>query len=275
MESSETLLKWKAEQAEVKALYNSIKNGNEKVRYRIDPAVAIKLKKTYASIIHDYIELYKEEFEAFFKVKHVPAIAFDMEEVHTYTAGSNQSICLLGILLNPDLTFEIYFDSIKRPPCDAETQGLDDEFSDWLQTKRKKLCLVTHGSNQKERAIVRKVECETQNTETLLLAILKQAKYPEPLKPNIHAFEQMIGFQRRGCMFIKHSKETEVPRKGLALLFPFQAKLSMWSLSAGKNPRTCKLCNKPQDVFLYCLEDSFLTILIYMYHSNHVPASKP
>jgi len=206
---------------------------------------------------------------ASFEVNPVPVIAFDIEEIHFPSMNSSQSICILGIQVNPDLTFEIYFGSIKRPPCDAETQELDEQFSRWLDGKGSGFCLLTHGSNQKERQIVGKMGCDTQNTETLLLEILKWSHHPEPQKPNIHAFEQMIGFQRQGCMFIKHSKETVIPRKNLALLFPFQAKLSMWSLSAGNEPRSCKLCGKPQDVFLYCLEDTFLTVLIHVYYHNH------
>ncbi|HME54534.1 MAG TPA: hypothetical protein VKM55_20145 [Candidatus Lokiarchaeia archaeon] len=271
MESCDPASQWKEEQAEVKALYNLVKNGNETVRYKIDPNVLGKLKEQYAAVVEEYIQRYKEEFETYFASNSASLLAFDLEEINTWGANTSFTICIIGIQINPGLDFELYFDSIRRPPCDAETKNIDERFSRWLHGKTKAICLLTHGSNQKEHQITAKMHnCETQNTETLLLEILKHANHPEPQKPNIHAFEQVIGFERYGCIFIKHCRETDIPRKSLAKLFPLQARISMWRLSAGKEPRACKVCNKPQDVFLYCLEDTFVTILIHVHYRNHV-----
>nr|MDO8118582.1 hypothetical protein [Candidatus Sigynarchaeota archaeon] len=62
----------------------------------------------------------------------------------------------------------------------------------------------------------------------------------------------------------------DLPKRDFAFLFPKQAKLSIWNLSDGKDPRACCLCDKTQDVFMYCVEDAFTTILIYLYYQNHV-----
>ena len=273
METSDMQALWKEEQAEVKRLYDLVKNGQETVRYKIAPDVMLVLKEKYVAIIEDLIQRYKAEFETYFTENDATLVAFDTEELTTWGTSSSYTICIVAIQIKPGLDFDLYFDSIKRPPCDEETKNLDDRLTRWLHGKTGAMCLLTHGSNQKENQITAKMHgCEKLNTEKLLLDILKQEN--QPLKPNIHAFEQVIGFERRGCIFIKHSRETDIPRKSLAKLFPSQARISMWRISAGKEPRTCKLCNKPQDVYLYCLEDTFVTILIHVYHRTHVKVTK-
>ena len=274
MEISDSQALWKEEQAEVKKMYDLVKNGQEIVRYKIAPDVLSALKEKYAAVVEDLIQRYKDELETYFASTNAALVAFDTEEITTWGTSSSYTICIVAIQINPGLDFDLYFDSIKRPPCDEETKSLDDRLTRWLHGKTGAMCLLTHGSNQKERQITAKMHgCEILNTEKLLLDILKQEKQPEPLKPNIHAFEQVIGFERLGCIFIKHCRETNIPRKSLAKLFPSQARISMWRVSAGKEPRSCKLCNKPQDVFLYCLEDVFVTILILVYHRIHVKAT--
>jgi hypothetical protein len=59
-----------------------------------------------------------------------------------------------------------------------------------------------------------------------------------------------------------------IKRRDFAFLFPAQSITSLCLRQNTMDRRVCRICGKPQDVLMYCLEDVFVTLLIYVYYSN-------
>ena len=80
----------------------------------------------------------------------------------------------------------------------------------------------------------------------------------------IKHFEDYLGFQRKGCPMLKHDISGNT--------FFNLSEISLDRILSKSILPTCAICNKEQDVILYCLEDAFASLLIYIYFSNHEPA---
>ncbi len=267
MDPADIETRWQDEKKAIKTTYDRTislaKDGKVRVHYKVFDDCRAKLTRAYVTLIQAHLERNKAEFEAYFQSSTSPIIAFDVEEIN------NEIICILGIHVGPGMQVEVYLDSLDKAPSADETAKQMKRLKKWLASKKHDPVLLTHGFNQKEHALMADSGHEFVNTQKLLDEILAKSDNM-PQKPSIYTFEQMTGFKRSGCSFLKHAKEMELPKKDLAFLFPKQARLSIWNLSDEKKPLACCLCDKTQDVFLYCVEDAFITILIFLYYRNHV-----
>lgn len=271
MEASKMQETWKAEKKEVTALFKErtelAKDKKIVLHYKIYDQYQAALIKKYETVVRDHLQRAKKEFIDYFIASKVPLVAFDVEEFH------NEMSCILGVCIDRDLHVEVFLDSLKRAPCPEETARMIKHASAWLKGMKSSPApvVLTHGFNQTEREITGNSCHECVNTQLLLTPMLQKVKGPQFLGGKLADFEELVHFERVGCPFLKHAKELHdagIEKKELALLFPKQAKLSIWNLADGKPARSCKLCGKEQDVFLYCLEDTVVTILIFLRARN-------
>ena len=260
---------WKTEKKEVTALFKETtelaKDRKINIHYRIYEQHLHALIKKYEDVVRDHLRRAKNEFIAYFMANKTPIVSFDVEEFH------NEMSCILGICIDRDLHVEVFLDSLKRGPCAEETTRMTKSAGAWLKGMKTSPVVLTHGFNQTEREITGNSCHDCVNTQLLLTPMLQKVKGPQFLGGKLADFEELIKFERAGCPFLKHAKDVQdagIQKKDLAFLFPKQAKLSIWNLADGKPARTCRLCNKEQDVFLYCLEDTVVTILIYLKARN-------
>ncbi len=266
---------WKSEKKEVSALFKQTtelaKDRKINIHYRIYDQHLAALIKKYETVVRNHLQRAKKDFITYFIKNKAPIVAFDVEEFH------NEMSCILGIHVDRDLHAEVFLDSLKRGPCPEETTRMTRSAGAWLRGITGCPVVLTHGFNQTEREITGNSYHECVNTQLLLTPMLQKVKGPEFLGGKLQDFEELVHFERVGCPFLKHAKELQdagIQKKEVAFLFPKQAKLSIWNLSDGKHARTCTLCNKEQDVFLYCLEDAFVTILIFLHAINEEAKEK-
>jgi hypothetical protein len=260
---------WKSEKKEVTAMFKETtelaRDRKINIHYRIYDQHLHALIKKYETVVRNHLQRAKNGFITYFIANKAPIVAFDVEEFH------NEMSCILGICIDRDMHAEVFLDSLVRAPCPEETARMTKGAGAWLKGINGCPVVLTHGFNQTEREITGNSSHDCVNTQLLLTPMLQKVKGPEFLGGKLGDFEELIHFERTGCPFLKHAKDVEVAgiqKKELAFLFPKQAKLSIWNLADGKPPRICKLCNKEQDVFLYCLEDTFVTILIFLKARN-------
>nr|MDO8087406.1 hypothetical protein [Candidatus Sigynarchaeum springense] len=269
MEPEKMLEVWKSEKQEVSALFKKTTQlaSDRKINlhYKIHDQHLDALIKKYELTARNHFQRAKKEFTTYFAGNKAPIVAFDVEEFH------NEMSCILGVLVDRELHVEVFLDSLRRAPCPEETARMTKDAGAWLRRIPGCPAVLTHGFNQTEREITGNLKNECMNTQLLLTPMLQKVKGEGFLGGKLSDFEELINFERVGCPFLKHAKDVEgagVQKKEIAFLFPKQAKLSIWNIADGKPARTCKLCGKEQDVFLYCLEDAIVTILIFLRAMN-------
>ncbi|MEX2680655.1 MAG: hypothetical protein Q6373_003595 [Candidatus Sigynarchaeota archaeon] len=269
MEPEKMLAAWKAEKQEVSTLFKEktrlARDRKIYLHYKIHDQHLDALVKKYEATARTHFHRARAEFTAYFAGTRAPIVAFDVEEFH------NEMSCILGVLVDKELHVEVFLDSLRRAPCPEETARMTREAGAWLRKLPGCPAVLTHGFNQTEREITGNLKNECVNTQLLLTPMLQKIKGPEFLGGKLQDFEELVRFERTGCPFLKHAKDLEsagIQKKEIAFLFPKQAKLSIWNMADGKPARTCKLCGKEQDVFLYCLEDAIVTILIFLRAMN-------
>ncbi len=125
--------------------------------------------------------------------------------------------------------------------------------------------MISHGTNQAEGQLIKEGGHFQINTQDILHA----AKYFNPqyahnLKgEGLKHFEKWIGFNRLACPMLKH--EMSGPT------FFNLAEVSLDQLLCKQPFSKCQMCQEDQDVLLYCLEDAFASLLIYVVFSNREP----
>jgi hypothetical protein len=211
-----------------------------------------------------HIATYREELTKFFTAHPQPILAFDGEEIY------NKTICYLGVKLNPDLSVWVEPVLLSGPPGDQQISKMMDKLLVWIRKEGKEIPVCIHGSNAQELRILERLSNPQVNTESVLTIAKEKKIKPFPPSPSLYEFEKMIGFQRQYCVFMKHAKlDIEgVERKHFAKILPDQSMISLGLRSADLPQHTCCLCSRPQDVLLYCLEDTFITLLIYAFYFN-------
>ena len=128
-------------------------------------------------------------------------------------------------------------------------------FRSWLQALTRSK-ILTHGRNYKEKSIIQRTKHIQINTEDLLKqAIEDNHVYAREIDgTGIRYFERYVKFQRKGCEFLKHKIND--------ITFFNEAYCSAILFQQKQPQRVCPICNAPQDIFLYCLEDAFSCLLI-------------
>ncbi|MHA1679529.1 MAG: hypothetical protein ACTSUE_00880 [Promethearchaeota archaeon] len=259
-EEKEAIARLQREKREVREIYRPYKRLERPVRYRIPTNRINEEIKNLASPVRDHIEQYKDILSAMFKNSDEPVIAFDVEEI------MNEVINIMALLIRKDLSFEIYLDSSTKRPRPEETKVMMKRLVAWIKSKEGHPVILLHGFNKNERGVIAELEKKGKvlNTQTILKKAIEDGNDLGVEKENLNAFQKCIGFKPAACTFIKHAKEYPVlSQKTLALMWPQQAKICTTRVAEGKPVRTCIVCGRPQDIYLYCLEDSITTMLIY------------
>ncbi len=229
-----------------------------------DPDIKIRditndLLAKYRPIIKSHIETYESEFISYFADHRDSIVSFDIEEIY------NQSFLVMALEIKPDLTFFIKIitvDSIY--PIRKYMDSIPSRIRQWLASVKSKK-VMTHGTNEEEAAIIEQTGHEQVNTQDVLeKAISSSAFYGGQISNvGLKHFEEFIRFKRKACSFFKHDISI--------FLFTKQTFIYYDRVLTNKDLEKCEICKKPEDVMLYCLEDAFSSILIYVYFKNHEP----
>ncbi len=252
---------YKKEKSEVKQLYHLYQKRKQD-KYEMNHIIpfrkiALRLTQQYRKNIEFHIKNYKEEFVKFFQKHPEPILGFDIEEIR------NHMICVMGVKINPDLstqvttkvTNDIY--SIKRSAIE-----LQNRFEEWIKNQNSKW-VITHGFNSKEYKLATQSQSIYVNSLKFLSNVKKNHNNNDenPLSDvGLRHFEQYIGFNRISCGILKHKTRFD--------LFFDQFTVSLDRHLWNEPQRTCYLCDKIQDVLLYCLEDAFVSLLIVVWFVN-------
>ncbi|MBD3188911.1 hypothetical protein GF325_18940 [Candidatus Bathyarchaeota archaeon] len=259
------LEKFKKEKRTVDKLYKPYKALKRPVKYEIPGEKKQQLISIYSEIIKVHIDAYREKFKNHFSRCKTPIISFDVEEIF------NEIICVMGIRIAPDLSYEIYMDAPTGRPGKKRTKTAMNHVMNWIKQTKGTPVILIHGFNKNETASIDilKKKGKVINTQLELREIIKEGNEFGIEKENLHDFQDCVGFQTRACTFLKHARDfPELPKKKLVFLWPHQAKICITHASKGEPFRRCTLCEKPQDMFLYCLEDAFTTVLVHVLHES-------
>jgi hypothetical protein len=214
------------------------------------------ISKVYRPIIEQHVAKYRSEFEQFFQKYPDPIAALDIEEMNF------RMFCVLAVEIKPDLSVFVKLIAVEDIyPIERYAPPLRQQIRVWLKNLIGKN-VVSHGSNEEEVGMIRDaghIQINTQ--ETLHQVRFLNQEYSSKIKgEGLKHFEEYIDFKRSGCEFLKH----DIPSQ----LFFKQAMLSLDHHLTQTPQRICGICNKNQDVLLYCLEDAFSSLLIHVYFMN-------
>ncbi len=249
----------KQEKKRIELLHNQWKHKTVISKQKISNYTTKIIQDIYNPIIKSHIDKYRDEFLTFFKTHHTKVIAFDNEEWH------NRVFCILGVLIQTDLSFSIKLFSVEDIyPINNSHHSLMEKMSTWLKSFSS-LQVISHGTNQGEEQIIKDGGHFQINTQDILHAAKNyKVKYAHNLSgEGLKHFEKFVNFTRKGCPMLKHNMSGDT--------FFNLSEVSLDSILSETNFPTCEMCKKEQDVLLYCLEDAFASLLIYVYFSNHEP----
>ncbi len=227
--------------------------------YRMSQLQKSIIDTRYNSIITTHIQNYRSELEKYFLKHKKPLIAFDIEEWH------NRVFCILGIHIQTDLTFSIQLISVEDIyPINRSHNQLIARMREWLQNIPSTQ-VISHGTNQTEASIIQKAGHFQINTQDILHEVrLELVEYAHSLKgEGLGHFEHYLDFKRLSCGMLKHDFTGNT--------FFDLAEVSLDRLLSKEKLPICAICGLEQDVLLYCLEDAFSSLLIYVIFSNHHP----
>ena len=251
------------EKQEIRKLYKPFKNLKKPVKYKISPKQRGILAKNLGNTVQKHIDDFKDVLANCFTDSNSSVVAFDMEEIF------NEILCILGIRIMKDMTFSLYVAASPHSPKPKETKVLIKHLIRWIKGMKDHPTILIHGFNKNEQEVIQELQkCGTVvNTQEEIREMICNGGDKNPLcveKENLYHFQQKFGFKPIACTFIKHSKEFPgLPKRDLAMMWAKQAKIAVTRESNGKPPRTCGICGRPQDVFLYCLEDAITTLLAH------------
>lgn len=207
-------------------------------------------------------------------------IALDVEAV----PPKDSAICLMAFLIETNGDYDLHFNTLNGPPSWERTMQMENRFERWvldyLDRRRPgiKIMILTHGHQASEDRVLERLKERTAvtvvNTQECLHDLLRQLAQPQSVSktPGLSMFESLPNirhrFVRTACGFYKHLREK---RDFGPAFFHFCTTRSCLDLAAGRHPPCqCGICHKPQDVYLYCLEDALSSFLIKI---NSVHAS--
>jgi hypothetical protein len=247
------------EKTRIQGLYREWRQKKGPSPHKMSDISAKLIQHSYNPIIQQHIDMFRSEFETFFGHHSNPVIAFDNEE------WNNRVFCILGLVINPDLTFAIKLISVEDIyPINNSHQKLMDQMSAWLKTFSSSQ-VISHGTNKAEEQIIKDGGHFQINTQD----ILHNAKYfnvgyaHNLTGEGLKHFEKAFKFHREGCPMLKHEMTGGT--------FFNLAEVSLDHLLSDTPLPVCQMCQKKQDVLLYCLEDAFASLLIYILFSNKDP----
>lgn len=217
------------------------------------------IKEKYTPLIQLHINRFKTEFQNFFSTHHNPVVAFDVEEWH------HQVFCVLGIQVNPDLSFTIEVIAVEDIyPINQSHYQMMTQMQEWL-LQMPSSRIISHGTNQNEENLIKTGGHFQINTQDILHEARHfSAKSAHSLKgEGLKHFEASIQFVREGCSVLKHNPSD--------VAFFQLCEVSLDRLLSKEADLNCLVCQKPQDVLLYCLEDAFSSLLAYVHYANHMP----
>ncbi len=246
------------EEKKIEKLYDIFKKKKGDLNIKIRDFTNDLLSK-YRTSIKTHIDMYEAELMSYFADHRDSLVAFDIEEIY------NQSFLVMALEIKPDLTFFIKMitvDSIY--PIRKYMDSIPSRIRQWLATVKSKK-VMTHGTNEEEAAIIEQTGHEQVNTQDILeKAIASSAFYGGQItNVGLKHFEEFIRFKRKACSFFKHDISI--------YLFTKQTFIFYDRVLSNKELEKCEICKKPEDVMLYCLEDAFSSLLIYVYFKNHEP----
>lgn len=251
------------EKREIKKLFTPFKNLKRPVKYKIPRERHDDLVKELEGRLKVHFDKFGNELSACFLNFSNPIIAFDVEEIY------NEVLCVLAVRLEKDMSFKVYLDSVARKPNPELTKKAMDKLVRWIAGFNDQPMVLLHGFNKNERSMYEALEKygAVVNTQEELGKLISEGNDRGIEKENLHDFQDVMGLKPQACTFIKHARDhPELPKKDLARIWSPQAKIAITRLATGKNVRNCKVCGRPQDPFLYCLEDAFTTLLVHAVH---------
>lgn len=203
-------------------------------------------------------------------------IALDVEAV----PPKDSAICLMAFVIESDGVFDLHFNTLNGPPSWERTMQMEIRFERWVndyldrRRPEMKVMILTHGHQASENRVLDRLKerptVTVINTQSCLRDLLGQKNVTGT--PGLSAFESLPGirhrFVRTACGFYKHLREKNDCAPSF---FHFCTVRSCLDLAADRRPPCqCGICHKPQDVYLYCLEDALSSFLIGMLHTAKI-----
>lgn len=281
---------WKRNCVRVRERYAEVLEGKRRVYYLLTPERRASLLHGYAWRANNWISRFGTQIERAFRFLDETLgvqelISFDVESIKS--EQGNQILCLMALRLRRTsgehpIQFEIHLGSLDGPPCPRRTQILERDFINWVlsSSSYSKTLICSHGEQESENRIRDQLMSSHPsrvlfiNTVPCLSDLLSlslpedddsSSDHHQHQKLHLGRVEELLEvktrFQRASCCFIKHSRQVADGRTAVSI-FPKEARLSLWDLASGEPLAACALCGKPQDLYLYCLEDCFASLLI-------------
>ncbi|MHA1731834.1 MAG: HEAT repeat domain-containing protein [Promethearchaeota archaeon] len=198
---------------------------------------------------------FRVEFERYFRKFGEPISSFDTECFY------GQPILYMGLTMRSPTDIEPFGAVV--PSLYGIKIAARKVQAALLEKLRNINTIVTaHGFNNVERRMMYKSRVDFYDTNSIvkLMKRTRNENFQQMMYTGLGRFEKAVHFKRLACHFWKHKISED------ALLG--QMTTSILEGLGEKNYRKCLICEKAQDHFLYCLEDAFVSLLIYVYVKN-------
>ncbi|GAB4313664.1 MAG: hypothetical protein Kow0069_14900 [Promethearchaeota archaeon] len=221
-----------------------------------EPLTSVLPLDEYAKLLRKgSLSQFRVEFQRYFRKVGEPVLSFDTELFCGYP------VLYMGVVLRGPNDLEAFGAVVPSLRGIRHTsRALQRHLLDELRGRR--LLVTAHGLNRVEQNALLQAGVRFFDTGRIVKLMKRTDKenFRAMASHGLGKFEKAVHFKRLACHFWKHkisekalqAQMVEALRRGLA----------------GQPYRTCKICEKPQDHFLYCLEDAFSSVLIYAYVRN-------
>ncbi|WP_457556551.1 hypothetical protein [Candidatus Harpocratesius sp.] len=245
---------------EEKVLKNFEKELITQKKYLVALELSIKyqeeLQNELTQLINSEFKSNSELFHIYFKNHSEPIFAYDIEEIH------KKLLCFCAIEVFPSLNYKVYIKVVKNI-FRSENKDLV------LQAKIRRIfskidanIVISHGCNIKERQLALKSKKRLENSELCLQNALKSKNDAYCISGiGLSAFEDYFGYERIACKFFKHKWHWKSFFRAM--------NWSYRNLLLQSEHHICLDCHKTQNVLLYCLEDAFVSMMIFIWYEKN------
>lgn len=210
----------------------------------------------YNQMLQRHLKQFHVEFERYFRDYGDPISSFDTELFFRYP------VLYMGLTLRGPTDVESFGAVV--PTLEQGVKRTSKHLDRHLNKKLQSLgtIVTAHGLNNVERQSLYRSGVQFVDTRQIVEKLRKTKFMNMKNLPTtgLARFEKAVHFKRHACDFWKH----KISEEGLMAQMVHALREGLGE----KNYRTCKIDGRPQDHFLYCLEDALSSLLIYVYVKN-------
>lgn len=236
---------------DVETIFKNLKQAPENP----NPVTEVIPFSQYNTLLKQHTAQFRVEFERYFRKFKDPISAFDTELFYRFP------ILYMGLTLRSPSDIESFgavvpsFQGIK-----ISSKILQKHLIDKL--KSLDTLVTAHGVNDVERKSLYQAGVRFIDTGQIVKKMRSTDKknFRSLCTSGLGQFEKVVHFKRHACCFWKH----KISEEALLAQMIHAIQIGMTS----HEYRVCLICANPQDHFLYCLEDAFISLLIFAYVKN-------